>query len=573
MRKASVHPGHKRIRERYIGAEATKTGHAPGSGPHKKITVNRKHDGWNKGSSPLYFTMQDSQLFLNGNIISMDARDSRFEALAVEDGRILRVGSNNDMADLVEAGWTVTDLAGRTVLPGFIDTHQHLGLTGQVLNGIDFQDAETLETVFEQTREAAENAAPDAWVLGYTLNDFSLREQRMPLKEELDAVCPDNPAMIVHSSWHMCALNSAAMDILSPPADLPGMDIGRDGTPTGVIRDPGAPDFIFPAVSSLTPVEVKLESFRKACKAALKQGITTLHCLEGGGFGPGDTRIVLENRDKLPVNVVLWNQVMDVEETVGMGLDRIGGCICADGAMDAYTAALFEPYLDQPDNYGTLNYTQEEMDTFVLASHKAGLQVAVHCETDRAIEQVLSAMEKAIAAYPREDHRHRIEHCEIPTWDQVERMGRAGILAGMQPAFIHYLVDMEAYEKRFGMDRLRRLHPYRTMLRNGVTMTGGSDCPVTPHGPLVGIQTAVLHPILEERITPTQAIRMFTIDAAYSAFDEAERGSIEPGKIADLVILSADPTAVSPETIDEIRVDRTIVRGKAVGEPRDGPAA
>jgi hypothetical protein len=111
------------------------------------------------------------------------------------------------------------------------------------------------------------------------------------------------------------------------------------------------------------------------------------------------------------------------------------------------------------------------------------------------------------------------------------------------------------------------------MLRNGVTMTGGSDCPVTPHGPLVGIQTAVLHPILEERITPTQAIRMFTIDAAYSAFDEAERGSIEPGKIADLVILSADPTAVSPETIDEIRVDRTIVRGKAVGEPRDGPAA
>jgi hypothetical protein len=517
--------------------------------------------------------MLDHYLLTNGNIITMDGRDTRAEAMAVENGRILRVGANEDMADLAEAGWPVTDLHGQTVLPGFIDTHQHLGLTGQVLNGIDFQGTTALKTVFDEVGEAARAAAPGAWVLGYTLNDFSLEEKRMPLKEELDAVCPDNPAMIVHSSWHMCALNSLALEILSPPADLPGMDRTPGGEPTGVVRDPGAPDFIFPAVSSRTPVEVKLASFRKACEAALKQGITTLHCLEGGGFGPGDTRIVLDNLDRLPVNVVLWNQVMDVDETVGMGLKRIGGCICADGAIDAYTAALFEPYCDQPGNCGTLNFTQEEMDEFVLKSHKAGLQVAVHCETDKAIEQVLSAMEKAIAAFPRDDHRHRIEHCEIPTKDQVERMGRAKILAGMQPAFIHYLVDMEDYEKRFGRDRLRWMHPYRTMLDNHVIMTGGSDCPVTPHGPLVGIQTAVLHPIKEERLTPMEALRMFTTDAAFSAFDEAVRGSIEPGKIADLVILSADPTEVPPESIREIKIVKTIVEGKPVEDPRDGPAA
>jgi hypothetical protein len=517
--------------------------------------------------------MQDQYLLTNGNIVTMDARDTRAEAMAVENGRILRVGANSDMTDLIEAGWPVTDLEGKTVLPGFIDTHQHLGLTGQVLNGIDFQGTKSLQTVFDKVGEAAKDIEPGAWVLGYTLNDFSLEEKRMPLKEELDAVCADKPVMIVHSSWHMCALNSLALEILSPPADLPGMDLKPDGEPTGVVRDPGAPDFIFPAVSSRTPVEVKLASFRKACEAALRQGITTLHCLEGGGFGPGDTRIVHDNLDKLPVNVVLWNQVMDVDETVGMGLTRIGGCICADGAIDAYTAALFKPYNDQPGNCGTLNYTQEEMDEFVLASHKAGLQVAVHCETDKAIEQVLSAMEKAIAAFPRDDHRHRIEHCEIPTKDQVERMGRAKILAGMQPAFIHYLVDMEDYEKRFGWERLRWMHPYRTMLDNGVIMSGGSDCPVTPHGPLVGIQTAVLHPIKEERLTPVEAIRMFTVDAAYSAFDEAVRGSIEPDKIADLVILSADPTEVPPESIREIKIVKTIVEGKPVDDPRDGPAA
>ena len=503
----------------------------------------------------------------------MDDRDSRYEAMAVERGRIVKVGSNQDMAELVEAGWPVQDLEGRTVLPGFIDSHQHLGLTGQVLNGIDFQGTKSLQTVFDRIREAAKTARPGAWVLGYTLNDFSLKERRMPLKEELDAVCADNPVMIVHTSWHMCSLNTRALEILDPPVDLPGMDLKADGSPTGVVRDPGAPDFVFPAVSTLTPLEVKLESFRKACQAALKQGITSLHCLEGGGFGPGDTRVVLKNRDKLPVHVILWNQVMEVDDTVAMGLPRIGGCICADGAIDAYTAALFEPYLDQPGNCGTLNFTQEEMDEFILSAHKAGLQVAIHCETDRAIEQVLSAMEKAIAAYPRDDHRHRIEHCEIPTEDQVKRMGRAGILAGMQPAFIHYLVDMEDYEKRFGMDRLRWMHPYRTMIDNGVIMSGGSDCPITPHGPLIGIQTAVLHPIEQERITPLEAIRMFTIDAAYSAFEEAERGSIEPGKVADLVILSADPTSVAPEAIHDIKIVKTIVEGKPVDDIRDGPAA
>ncbi|HKI81484.1 MAG TPA: amidohydrolase family protein, partial [Pseudodesulfovibrio sp.] len=215
--------------------------------------------------------MLDNYLLTNGNIITMDSRDSRAEAMAVENGRILRIGANSDMADLAEAGWPVTDLQGQTVLPGFIDSHQHLGLTGQVLNGIDFQGTKGLKTVFDKVREAAGTAAPDAWVLGYTLNDFSLKEKRMPLKEELDAVCADKPVMIVHSSWHMCALNSLALEILSPPADLPGMDLKPNGDPTGVVRDPGAPDFIFPAVSSRTPDEVKLTSFRKACEAALKQ--------------------------------------------------------------------------------------------------------------------------------------------------------------------------------------------------------------------------------------------------------------------------------------------------------------
>lgn len=334
------------------------------------------------------------------------------------------------------------------------------------------------------------------------------------------------------------------------------------GEPTGVVRDPGALSHVFPKVSSLVPDAVKLGRFTAACEAAMKQGITSLHCLEGGEFGPGDTRFVVANQAKLPIATIVWNQVMDIEETLELGLSRIGGCICADGAISAYTAAFLEPYSNQPDNYGTLNFTQREMDDFIMEAHKAGLQATIHCEADRAIEQVLSAMEKAIAAHPRPDHRHRIEHCEVPTDDQIERMARAGIIASLQPAFFPYLMtDMDDYERRLGPERVRKIQPYRTLLERGVRMCGGSDCPITPYSPLEGIQAAVMHPVKQERLSPLEAIRLFTIDAAYSGFDEQERGSIEVGKTADFVVLREDPTQAVPESIGSIEVDKVYVAG------------
>ena len=508
--------------------------------------------------------MQDKFVLRNMNGIAMDDARSRFTALAVDGGRIVTVGNESSVGRFVEKGWPIRDLKGQTLLPGFIDTHQHLGLTGQVLNGLNFLGIDSFDGILSHVRKSAAEGGDDEWLLGYSLNEVNIREGRLPLKEELDSVCPDRPVMLVHSSWHLCALNSKALEVLSLPADLPGMDLGENG-PTGLVRDPGALSHVFPAVSSLTPRATKLASFKAACEAALRQGITSLHCLEGGEFGPGDTRLVVELGDQLPLHTVVWNQVMDIEETLELGLFRIGGCICADGAMSAHTAALFEPYCDQPDNCGTLNFSQQEMDDFILQSHKAGLQVAIHCETDRAIEQVLVAMEKAIAAHPRADHRHRIEHCEIPTPDQIQRMATAGIMASMQPAFFPHMVDWDDYEVRFGPERMLWLHPYRTMLDSGVKLCGGSDCPITPYSPLVGVQAAVLHPVVDERISVMEALRMFTLDAAFSGFEERERGSIEVGKIADFVILSEDPTAVLPDRIGEIDVVQVYVNGVPIG--------
>jgi predicted amidohydrolase YtcJ len=256
---------------------------------------------------------------------------------------------------------------------------------------------------------------------------------------------------------------------------------------------------------------------------------------------------------------------MNLGEVQELGLPRVGGCICSDGAFEAHTAALFEPYTDEPDNYGALTYTQEVMDRFILTAHSAGLQIAVHCESERSIEQVLQAMEKALHADPRSDHRHRIEHLELPTYNQIERMANAGIMASMQPAFIPAFVgqeDMRIYKGLLGKSRLERVHPYRTILDHGIPISGGSDSPVTPYDPLAGVQAAVNHPNFRERVTLWEALQMFTSTAAWSAFEEGEKGTIEPGKLADMVVLAQDPFKVSTGAIKDIEIKRVCTGGK-----------
>jgi predicted amidohydrolase YtcJ len=242
----------------------------------------------------------------------------------------------------------------------------------------------------------------------------------------------------------------------------------------------------------------------------------------------------------------------------------VGGCICADGAFEAHTAALFEPYADEPDNYGTLTFSQQTMDEFILEANRAGLQVAVHCESERSIEQVLWAMEKALRDFPRTDHRHRIEHLELPTANQITRMAKAGIMASMQPAFLPAFVgqkSLELYEPLLGKARLRWVHPYRTILDHGIPISGGSDSPVTSYDPLAGIQAAINHPNVEERVTLHEAIEMFTSVAAWSAFEEKEKGTIESGKSADLVVLDNDPFKVGVDSISSIKIEMVFVNG------------
>ena len=507
--------------------------------------------------------MSGSLIITNANIITMDRDDSRAEVLAAEKGRIVRIGGLQDMKSLLDQGWPTLDLGGRTLVPGFIDTHSHLMLSGSNVVGIPLFDAQSLAQVLERTAERAAGTEPGQWVRGGALNEQQLAERRMPNRDELDRVCPDHPVYLLHVTCHMCSVNTRALEILNPPLDLPGLDL-ENGRPTGVIRDPGILTYIHPLMGKLVTDEEKLAALKAGAGLALKQGVTTLHALDGGDLGPGDTHFIHHHRAEMPVRVVCYNQSMDLSEVRALGLPRVGGCICADGAFEAHTAALFEPYADEPDNYGALTYPQEVMDDFIMAANREGLQIAVHAESEASVEQVLWAMEKALRAHPRQDHRHRIEHVELPTWNQVERMARAGIMASMQPAFIPAFIGaekMEIYETLLGPARMDRVHPYRTFLDKNVVICGGSDSPVTPYAPLSGIQAAVRHPNPDQRVTVRQAMEMFTTAGAYAGFEEADKGGLEPGKLADMVALSDDPTRIDDHKIADIQVEMVFVGG------------
>jgi predicted amidohydrolase YtcJ len=508
--------------------------------------------------------VNDPQVFINGNIITMSSEGSRARALALEGGRIVRAGGNADVQNFIDQGWRVLDLKGKTVLPGFIDTHEHMVLTGLLAAAVHLDDVENVAQILERIADQTAQVEKGTWIRCSYLNEQNIAEKRMPTRTDLDKVSSSNPVFLLHATGHMCTFNSRALEIVNLPLNLAGVDM-ESGQPTGVVRDPGILTYVHPTMSKFIAEEEKVEFLRQASRMALDRGITTLHALDGGDLGPGDSRVIWNNRDKFDVRVVCYNQSMDLAEIEALGLPRVGGCICADGAFEAHTAALFEPYADEPDNYGDLTYSQETMDKFILEANRAGLQISVHCESERSIEQVLWAMEKALRDFPRSDHRHRLEHLELPTFNQLERMAKAGIMTGMQPAFIPAFIGsekMEIYETLLGSGRLDRVHPYRTILDHGIPICGGSDSPVTPYDPLTGVQAAVNHPNADQRVSLYEAIEMFSKTAAWSAFEEKEKGTIEPGKLADLVILEGDPFAVDAAKISDIKIEAVYLGGK-----------
>jgi len=494
----------------------------------------------------------------------MDAQLPRAEALIVRDGRILAVGAWEDMVSQAQ-DVNVLDLTGKTVLPGLIDTHAHFLWTALSLAALDVSKAKDHPALQIIVAEAVANTPPGDVILGMGFTEYALDTTRFgPIVEALDAVAPDHPVYLIGVTGHVSAANTQALEFLALPDDTPGVMRDMGGRPNGLLVDK-ANSLAEDRFSTAFGADEKAGTMiNLAIEKAHSVGITTLHALEGDLTGEDEAvKEFASAMPDLPLRFVLYYQTMDVDRVLKLGLPRIGGCILLDGDVGPHTAALSEPYVDDPTCYGTLYHTQEEIDAFVLEAHTAGLQVAMHAVGDGAVEQALNAYEAALTVHPRDDHRHRIEHCEVIREDQIQRAQRLGVALAIQPPFNHYWPHAEYYPT-LGEERAWQVDPVRRLMRPGLLIAAGSDSTVTPLGPMIGVHAAVNHSNPAERVSVQEGLELYTTKAARIAFEEHDKGSLEVGKLGDFVALGDDPFEVDPSRIKDIPVEMTVIGGNIV---------
>jgi predicted amidohydrolase YtcJ len=519
-------------------------------------------------------------IIINANVITLDEAATlqpRPTSIAIDRGRIRAMGSNIEIGSLADGSTRVLDVAGATILPGFIDCHVHFTQTGLGSLGPQVYGLTSRREVLAVIAQAVDAAASEQPILvhGCCFHDL---DETLSL-HDLDKLAPDNPVLVADMGAHTCAFNSRAWDLLGLLADAPGVDRASDGKLAGGLRGAANTRARYIYYSRVISDETRAAALLRASQMALKVGITTVHALDGGspdgrGWLPQrDVEVLLREQERLPLRTVVYFQSTHVELAGRWGLPRIGGCVWVDGTWFEHTAGLAEPYSDEPCNCGNLYFSQEELDAFVWDAHRAGLQVSMHAIGDAAIEQLLNAYERALRKEPRADHRHRIEHFSLPTVRHIERAAELGITASMQPNFaVHPPLDDRGQrtgrglQELIGAKRFERRHPYRRLLEAGILVAAGSDADPQPMGPLIGIQLLTSHPEEARRLTPFEALKLYTINASRAAFEEADKGTLTVGKLADLVVLAQDPLREPVTTLANIPVNLTMVGGRIAYE-------
>ncbi len=500
-------------------------------------------------------------IIINGKIITMENLSPFAQALAIKGGRIMALGTTAEIELLSGEGTKVIDAGGNTVLPGMIDAHVHFMGTGLDAASVKLLGTKNHADFMARLAEKAAALRPGAWLRGYGYDETKFEEKCLPSLAELNRLYPDRPVFLSRIDAHSCFLNDIAFGQLNVDSSLDGI-ISENGVRTGVLRAAANSFARKTLMEELTTDEVRLEAMHLASQEALKAGVTTLHALEGGSlYSDRDVDAMLKYANELPIRTVLYHQIPDAKRVKAEGMPRVGGCITVDGSLGSYTAALIEPYADRPDFCGVPYMTQRDIDDFVMEAHCLDMQIAMHTIGDRAIEMLMQAYEKALAKYPRQNHRHRFEHFTIPTYDQIARAAKLNVMISVQPSF-DYLTAKVMMPARLGPERVRRGYPFRTLMEAGLTLAGGSDSNITPISPLFGITSCLVHTQPIQRMTTYEALKLFTINAAYIAFEEDAKGTLRPGKLADIAVIEGDIFSTAPEEIQNMKVLMTIVGGK-----------
>jgi len=493
-----------------------------------------------------------------GPVITCDANDSVASVLVEDGGRIAFVG------DSVPAPYAQAErvvLGARALVPAFADTHVHFSSYSLFAAGLDVRRAASIDELGQALAEYAASHE-DKLIIGFGASSHKVREKRLVSRVELDRYVSERPAFIVKYDGHACIVNSRLLAMLPPPiAKLRGFH-----AESGEMNQEACFATVDFCTKTVTPPRL-LRSMLAGINAMAAAGIGLMHAVEGVGF-PRDLDVDLvrffARGQRSGFQTRVFFQTMDVGKVVRRKLPRIGGCFATalDGCFGSVDAALLAPYNDDPNNRGVLFYDDARLGAFAKEAHRAGLQIEVHAIGDAAFAQAARALAAAATDFPRPDHRHTIIHACLPTDEGLDLCAKHGIAIALQPAFLHWDLEPLAYLESVLGDRAYRLSPLAEMQRRGIMMSGGSDAPCTLPDPIFGIYAACNHYVPEQSLSVLQALKLFTANAAWTSFDEKERGSLEQGKVADLVLLDRNPLAVPKTELARLRVESLLLAGK-----------
>jgi predicted amidohydrolase YtcJ len=522
----------------------------------------------------------------HARIWTVDKGRPEAEALAVVGDRIVAIGSATEIEAWRGPATKVIDAGGKRVLPGFNDAHVHFDETSAQLSNVSLKDARSPEELARRVAEHVKTLPKDEWVMGGQWDDQAFSPPRLPTKEALDAVVPDHPVFVVRYDGHMSLANSAALrlaGVTRATADPPGGVIVRDaaGEPTGVLKD-AAQSFVFAIVPPATH-EARVRNLRAGIRHAATLGLTSVQHMSAQYADIGALADLAE-RGELTLRVYAVPMETRWEDLAKLGLRRAFGSPFlrlgalkgfADGSLGSTTAYFFEPYTDDPATSGLLSDEMQPLEGMrerITKADAAGLQLCIHAIGDQAISILLDLFQDVTKANGARDRRLRIEHAQHVAARDFDRFAKLDVIASVQP--YHAIDDGRFAEKRIGRERCKTTYAFRTFLDHGVRLALGTDSPVAPFNPMETLGAAVTRATLdgknpggwfpEQKLTLAQAVEAYTLGSAYAEFQDKEKGSLAPGKLADFVVLHEDIFAIPPERIHEVVVDKTIVGGAVV---------
>jgi hypothetical protein len=530
-------------------------------------------------------------IFKNGNILTMEEKAPQAEALAVQFGRIYKLGKTSEVEKLAGPETEVIDLKGHTLLPGFIDTHNHFCLYALLTDQADCRPAAGCvkgEDVIEALRTQAAKTPPGKWIMGWGYASYLLDDRKELTCLDLDRASKKHPICLVHVSVHGCVVNSLALKKLGftkMTPNPPGGIIGRNerGEPNGILSESafmGPLFFQAPSIYSRMMAEYdsagRVQMMSRCASRFHTWGIVGAH----DPFVDSLTLRTYQDAEiagSFPFRLYAYvlnhwaDPILKAGIGRGFGSDwvKIGAIkIFLDGGMSSRTAAVSKPYVYPPGaGRGILNYDQKGINREIEKFDSAGYQISVHAQGDRALGMLLKAFERVID--PGNPLRHHIVHAGNLTPPQIDQVEKMNLYIASQANFFSLLGD--GFIEAYGPERSRDLYPFKTFLNRGIKLGLSSDCPVAEPNPLIGLRDAICRRTPSgkkfgpaECITGEQALSLYTREAAYFSFEEGERGTLEAGKFADLAVLDKDPTQIAPEEIPTCKIKMTVVGGKVV---------